>query len=91
MVFVGANWFSKALFLTIHLQRMYRPLREQVRSHGYAFQSTNQPIDQPVSDHLPFTTICAGASPNACQFGRYMDSTCGGGTRYVPGVTARAR
>ncbi|MBL3866074.1 hypothetical protein EGU77_04465 [Pseudomonas syringae pv. theae] len=42
--FVGANratlrLFAKALFLTIHPQWMYRPLREQVRSHRYAFQS----------------------------------------------------
>ena len=27
------------------------------------------------------TTILPGVSPRACQFGRYIDSTCGGGTR----------
>ena len=29
----------------------------------------------------PLITRSAGVSPTACQFGRYIDSTCGGGTR----------
>ncbi|KAA8715800.1 hypothetical protein F4W70_05860 [Pseudomonas cannabina] len=106
---VGANLFAKALFRTIHLKRMHRPLREQVRSHRTAscqtisgkrrpkapcrtahLQRMHRPLrshkiafqaSKAVSDHLPLTTICAGASPRACQFGRYIDSTCGGGTR----------
>ncbi|MNQ71956.1 hypothetical protein D3C85_866460 [compost metagenome] len=41
--------------------------------------------------YFPRTTSFSGASPSACQLGRYMDSTVGGGTRYLPGVTARAR
>ncbi|OUM06640.1 hypothetical protein BW686_14065 [Pseudomonas syringae] len=31
---MGANLFAKALFWAIHLQRMSRPFREQVRSHA---------------------------------------------------------
>src|SRR5450830_1689435 len=31
--------------------------------------------------HRPLITRSTGVSPTACQFGRYIDSTCGGGTR----------
>jgi hypothetical protein len=47
--------------------------REQAPSH-------NRPHFN-FSDQRPLITISAGVSPTACQFGRYIDSTCGGGTR----------
>ncbi|EGH26987.1 hypothetical protein PSYMO_38088, partial [Pseudomonas amygdali pv. mori str. 301020] len=30
----GANLFAKAVSQTMHIQRLYRPFREQVRSHA---------------------------------------------------------
>ena len=57
---------------SLDLRRLRRRSRDKPRSykgsHGICY-------------FFPFTTNCAGASPRACQFGRYMDSTCGGGTR----------
>ncbi|OZI83319.1 hypothetical protein CFN58_32015 [Pseudomonas avellanae] len=31
---MGANLFAKAVSQTMHFQRLYRPFREQVRSHA---------------------------------------------------------
>ncbi|NAS72213.1 hypothetical protein CVE27_18595 [Pseudomonas syringae pv. actinidiae] len=33
---VGANLFAKTVFQTMHFRRLYRPFREQVRSHASA-------------------------------------------------------
>ncbi len=47
--------------------------REQAPSHiDLHFNFSNQ---------RPLITISAGVSPTACQFGRYIDSTWGDGTR----------
>ncbi|RMN74710.1 hypothetical protein ALQ55_02451, partial [Pseudomonas savastanoi pv. savastanoi] len=48
---VGANLFAKALFLKIHPQWMYRPLREQCGPPPRSLPRVRIPVK-----HLPFTT-----------------------------------
>ncbi|NAS98504.1 hypothetical protein CU668_20295 [Pseudomonas syringae pv. actinidifoliorum] len=65
---VGANLFAKTLFLTINLQWMYRPLREQCGSPPRSL-----PQERGVSDH-------SGARRSPCSrglyFRRYIFSGC---------------
>ncbi|AXH54476.1 hypothetical protein PLA107_003390 [Pseudomonas amygdali pv. lachrymans str. M301315] len=80
---MGANLFAKALFLTIHLQRMYRPFREQCGSPPRSLPQVRIPTNQPTNQ----SAIICPLPPSARV--HHPAPASSGGTSIRPAAAAR--